>query len=297
MGARAEQGKPRGPLWRLEHGLATLANFAPTPLRARQGGLLSITFDDFPRTAWTQGAQVLAAHGAKATYYVCGGHEGGVFEGQEQFTRADLEACVASGHEIGCHGFNHLAATAPARDRFETAVEANRLYLLDRIGREATHFAYPYGYVSFRAKTVAAQRFVTARGVRGGFNRARVDRALIRAEGFESRKLARQPIAPLLAKVAACNGWLVLYSHDVSDRPSPFGCSPDDLHALLKLADTLGLTVATMSQAAALLGLSEGSVTAQERPAGAQHDGHVGAQGPALQIAPVKRHALREAQA
>ncbi len=296
MGACAEQGKPRGPLWRVEHSLATLVNFAPAPLRPRQGGVLSITFDDFPRSAWTIGAQVLAAHGAKATYYVCGGHEGGEFEGQEQFTRADLEACIAAGHEVGCHGFNHLAATALARDRFETAVEANRLYLLDRIGREAAHFAYPYGFVSLRAKAVTAQRFATARGVRGGVNRVSVDRALIRAEGFESRKLARRPIAPLLANVAACKGWLVLYSHDVSQRPSPFGCTPDDLHAVLKLADTLGLTVATMSQAAALMGLSAGAVAAQERVAGAQQHGHVGAQGPAFQIPAVERHTLREAQ-
>jgi peptidoglycan/xylan/chitin deacetylase (PgdA/CDA1 family) len=281
MGARADQGKPKWPFWRVEHGLASAATAAPARLNA-PGGVLSLTLDDFPRSAWTIGGPVLAAHGVKATFYVCGGHEGGWFEGQEQFHAADLEACVAAGHEIGCHGFNHAAAAHAPRADFEHVIEANRLYLRDRIGREAAHFAYPYGFVSFNAKALAAERFVTARGVRNGINRAGVDRALIRAEGFETRKLARRPIAPLLEDLAARGGWLVLYSHDVSANPSPFGCTPSDLHLLLTLADRLGLAVETMSAATRRVGLSAGAVAADQRSAGAQQYGDIGAQRPAL---------------
>lgn len=299
MGVRAGQGKPRWPLWRVEHSLATAANFAPARLAA-PGGVLSLTFDDFPRSAWTVGGPVLAAHGVKATFYVCGGHEGAIFEGQEQFHAADLEACVAAGHEIGCHGFNHAAAAHAPRADFEQVIEANRLYLRDRIGREAAHFAYPYGYVSFGAKALAAQRFITARGVRGGINRARVDRALIGAEGFEARKLARRPIAPVLEDLAARGGWLTLYSHDVSAHPSPFGCTPADLHTLLNLADRLGLAVETMSAATQRVGLttrnwSAGAVAADQCAPGAQQHGDIGAQRPTFEITPIERNALAEA--
>ena len=51
------------------------------PLGLREGAL-SITFDDFPRTAWTQGGGVLAHHGVKATYYASGRFTGGEMDGQ-----------------------------------------------------------------------------------------------------------------------------------------------------------------------------------------------------------------------
>ena len=33
----------------------------------------SITFDDFPKNAWTQGGPVMARYGVKGTYYTAGG--------------------------------------------------------------------------------------------------------------------------------------------------------------------------------------------------------------------------------
>src|ERR1700676_3633572 len=38
--------------------------------RAPASPILSITFDDFPKSAWTNGRAVLQRHGALATYYV-----------------------------------------------------------------------------------------------------------------------------------------------------------------------------------------------------------------------------------
>jgi peptidoglycan/xylan/chitin deacetylase (PgdA/CDA1 family) len=256
MAPGQNQSRPKGPFWRAEHMLATALNLAPAPMRPVRGGVLSLTFDDFPRSAWLGAGPILAAHGVKATYYVCGGHEGQMFEGLPQFTRTDLEACASDGHEIGCHGFNHVAAAHLPASRFEQAIEANRLYLRDRLGREATHFAYPYGHVSIGAKRLVAERFLTARGVRGGINRGGADRALIRAEGLEQRKLARAPLTPLLAETAARGGWLVLYSHDVSAAPSPFGCAPADLVEVLATAHRLGMAVETMTRAASMVGLS-----------------------------------------
>ena len=36
-------------------------------------GVFSLSFDDFPETAWTEAGPILAEHGIQATYYVCGG--------------------------------------------------------------------------------------------------------------------------------------------------------------------------------------------------------------------------------
>ncbi|HEY2836509.1 MAG TPA: polysaccharide deacetylase family protein, partial [Rhizomicrobium sp.] len=34
--------------------------------------IASITFDDFPKSAWSEGGPVLARHGVRATYYTSG---------------------------------------------------------------------------------------------------------------------------------------------------------------------------------------------------------------------------------
>ena len=40
-------------------------------------GVLSLSFDDIPASAWLEAGPILAEHGVKATYYVCGGLSGG----------------------------------------------------------------------------------------------------------------------------------------------------------------------------------------------------------------------------
>ena len=64
-------------------------------------GVFSLSFDDFPASAWTEAGPVLAEHGVKATYYVCGGLAGGVNMDRDQFQVPHLQALHAAGHEVG----------------------------------------------------------------------------------------------------------------------------------------------------------------------------------------------------
>jgi peptidoglycan/xylan/chitin deacetylase (PgdA/CDA1 family) len=70
---------------------------------ARLAGLkpvASISFDDFPKNAWTQGGPVLAQHGARCTYYTAGGFCGRTVDGTDFYDETDLKALSAAGHEI-----------------------------------------------------------------------------------------------------------------------------------------------------------------------------------------------------
>ena len=69
--------------------------------------IASITFDDFPKSAWALGGPVLARHGARATYYTAGSFCGRTAEGRVYFDAEDLNALKAAGHEIACHSFAH----------------------------------------------------------------------------------------------------------------------------------------------------------------------------------------------
>ena len=62
------------------------------------GALLafSLSFDDFPATAWTEAGPVLAAHGVRATYYVCGGLCDGVNMDRDQYRLEHLQAAHAA---------------------------------------------------------------------------------------------------------------------------------------------------------------------------------------------------------
>src|SRR3954469_1293592 len=77
---------------------------------ARPRRVASISFDDFPKNAWTLGGPVLARHGVRATYYTAGGFCGRQVEGTRYYDTRDLTELAASGHEIGCHGFGHQPA-------------------------------------------------------------------------------------------------------------------------------------------------------------------------------------------
>src|SRR5262249_27637787 len=57
-------------------------------------------------------------------------------------------------------------------------------------------------------------------------------------------------IKEMIARNAERQGWLVLYTHDVTDRPSPYGCTPGEFREVLQCAvqsraDVLSIAEAT----------------------------------------------------
>ena len=213
-------------------------------------GVFSLSFDDFPATAWTEAGPILAAHGIKATYYVCGGLCGGVNMDRDQFRVEHLQALHAAGHEVGCHTFGHTSALRMDREALRLSLDANAAWVADRLdGHRMTTFAWPFGDATLGAKRLVRRRFDLARGVRDGVNAGREDRALIRSIGLESRRLPGYDLEGLMAQAAQTRGWLTAYGHDVSDRPTDYGCTPADLDRVLRLARAAGLEIRPVAEA------------------------------------------------
>lgn len=207
-------------------------------------GVFSLSFDDFPASAWTEAGPVLAAHGVKATYYVCGGLAGRVNMDRDQYRVDHLQALHAAGHEVGCHTFGHTSVLRMDREALRLSLDANAGWVSERLdGHQMTTFAWPFGDATVGAKGVVRRRFDLARGVRDGVNAGREDRALIKSIGLESRRLPGYDLEALMAEAAERRGWLTAYGHDVSDRPTDYGCTPDDLDRVLRLAKAAGLEV------------------------------------------------------
>jgi peptidoglycan/xylan/chitin deacetylase (PgdA/CDA1 family) len=124
------------------------------------------------------------------------------------------------------------------------SLDANAAWVSERLGGyRMTTFAYPFGDCSLSAKRAIRRRFDLGRGVRDGVNAGREDRGLIKSIGLESRRLPGYDLEALMAEAAEGRGWLTAYGHDVSDRPTDYGCTPDDLDRVLRLAKSAGLDI------------------------------------------------------
>jgi peptidoglycan/xylan/chitin deacetylase (PgdA/CDA1 family) len=225
--------------------------FKPARLRA-EGGMASFTFDDFPRSAWSVGGPILAGYGARATYYASGTFCGRTEDGVEYYDEADLRAIKAAGHEIACHTFSHGHGPAMTSTELQADVARNAEFLRGVLGEVSLDsFAYPYGDVSFRTKGLFARSFPTSRGIQAGVNGERSDLAQLKAFPMESRRWDPAHMLDLVERARASGGWLIFFSHDVCDHPSPYGATPAMLEHALEAVTAAGLKILPVNEALA----------------------------------------------
>ncbi len=218
--------------------------------------LLSVTFDDFPRSAAQYGADALDRVGARGGYYVASGLEGQITPMGEMFRSEDLAILAAAGHEIAAHTHTHLDCAVAKTSDIVADTDRNLDWLAERgVARPVRSFAFPYGETSFDAKKQLSTRFDTLRGILPGINRGRVDRAQLWAIELSDDETGLVRAHRAIEELALNPGWLILFTHDVSPRPSPFGVMPGVLSTLLKHARDAGIRILPPGPAAQISGL------------------------------------------
>jgi len=218
------------------------------------GPLVSVSFDDFPRSAAKLGAQVLRDFGVKGTYFVSGGRAGLHVDGLDQFVEEDLIEVAANGHEIGCHTFSHLRLPGAPRTAIMDDLLRNAEFV-DRVlgGYSMSSFAYPYGDVGISTKALMGRHFPTSRGIWFGVNKNRIDRRQLSAVSLE-RSFDPAKVSAALDEAQANGGWVIFFTHDISDDPSPFGCEPIRLSRVLNEVLERGIEILTIKDAAQRVG-------------------------------------------
>lgn len=219
---------------------------------ADAGPMVSFTFDDVPESAHSAGANLLEEHDTHGTFYVAGSLLGEVTRDWRVIDGDGVCDLAARGHEIGCHTFAHLRADQMAPSRVATDILRNRTVLC---GIEPSlaldNFAYPFGYGAFGWKRELAKIFRTGRGIVPGVQIGRIDTQFLRAVPLMDERLDANTIDRLLDKTCEKRGWLVFYSHDVTARPSEYGCSPKLLIHALRAATARGIARVSVAQAMA----------------------------------------------
>ncbi len=212
--------------------------------------IASVTFDDFARNAWTLGGEIVEDAGARATYYVTGSYCRRQIDGLEYYTETDLAVIHSRGHELGCHTFSHLAIPNARKSQIERDLAQNAAFIRTASGQpELRSFAYPFGAASIRTKLLLGRHFSASRGIEPGINAGWADFAQLRVLRLEPPVLRDFPIARLLEEVCARRGWLIIVTHDVSSKPTPYGCTPATLRQAIEAVQRAGVKLCTVAEA------------------------------------------------
>lgn len=212
--------------------------------------IVSFTFDDVPDTALTNGATILERYGARGTFYISGGLANRREADRTMINTAGCIELSRRGHELGCHTFTHpnlrhLSGDALARD-----IARNRDYLASIDPNHVPrNFAYPYTAGSFRARSLLAREFRSMRGGLYGVNRGRVDRTYLRGIPLEQPETSVLALRNVIDDLVRNPGWAIFFGHDVSDQPTPYGCTPESFDALVRHAREAGCEILTVNAA------------------------------------------------
>lgn len=225
------------------------AERAARPVRfAFEQPIFSVTFDDFPASAADAGARILERHGARGTYYASSKMANVDGPCGPGFAPSDIARLARTGHEVGCHSATH--ADCARRDIFSSLEDlARNRDALMAMGAPAprTH-AYPYGETSSELKDNLPPRLMSARGILPGLNSGPGDLAQLRAFPlFGDGGIAR--VMDALKQGAKRNAWVIGFTHDIADKPSPWGATAAELDLLLREAHKLGYVVLPVTSA------------------------------------------------
>ncbi len=216
--------------------------------RQSTSAMVSFTFDDFPRSALGIGGRMLSDHGWRGTYYCASGMMGKIVDSEAMFTRSDLDNLVAAGHELGCHTRDHVPCFSRDGKSFAENCAANRSGIKKMLGYDIRNFSFPNGQATLGVKRRLHSVYDSCRSNNWGINTDPVDLSYLRANPIYSR-YGTEAVRKLVAENVQRNGWLVLYTHDISPNPSPYGCTPDDFEQVMHLVLESSAEVVTIRDA------------------------------------------------
>lgn len=231
---------------KLRRRLARAMSRKPASLVLRRP-MITFSFDDAPASAAAEGARILERHGLHGTYFISAGLMGAESH-LGAYARVDeVKALNAAGHEIACHTFSHLDCGKASSAAIAADLDRNAQVLKQMGLPQCRTFAYPYGDVSPQAKTLIGQRFLAGRALHHGLIASGADLNQAPAIGIEGA-CGEQTAREWMERAKAQSAWLVLYTHDVRDNPSSWGCTPEVFERLVVRALEMRFEVVTFAE-------------------------------------------------
>jgi peptidoglycan/xylan/chitin deacetylase (PgdA/CDA1 family) len=211
--------------------------------------LVSFSFDDFPHSAASTGADILHRYGWQGTYYTSAGFLNTTNHLGDLFGQSDITSLIEKGHEIGCHTAHHIDCALNPDVVIEREIRENQNRLRAMGATPPVSFAFPYGEASARSKDMLGRHFTSLRGVRQGINRRFADAHQLNAVPIEGAIEAMALAQSFIDDLRTAPGWLIFYTHDVREQHSEWGCTPALLDAVCKAVSEAGIEVLPVGKA------------------------------------------------
>ena len=207
--------------------------------------IVSFTFDDCPKSAIDNGVTKLELEGWKSTIYIASSLFGTTNHLGLHMDEADVMAAHKAGHEIGGHTFSHCDLSEMSLEDAKADINKNRQAFRAASLPPCPTFAYPYGQTTVDIKKALSPQYQGMRGIVSGAMRGKADLNQINS----SPLFTGEPVTKLLEQInsLAPNSWLTIFTHDIRDNPSKWGCTPSEMDAVItavKNSDADVLTVA-----------------------------------------------------
>ena len=211
---------------------------------------ISFTFDDFPRSALYSGGEILRRYGLVGTYHVSLGLSGINEASGPMFVFEDLPTLVERGHELGCHTFSHCHSWHTDAKAFEESIVRNNEALREILpGVELRSFSYPISEPRPLTKARASTHFQSCRAGGQTLNLRRADLNQLSSYFLEKSRHNIQPIKDLIDYNRRSHGWLIFATHDISERPTPYGCTPEVFEEVVRYAASSAARILPVSGA------------------------------------------------
>jgi peptidoglycan/xylan/chitin deacetylase (PgdA/CDA1 family) len=231
-----------------------------------RGPIVSFTFDDFPRTAYSSGGAILEQFGVRGTYYAAAGLMNTSNELGDQFRLEDIDSLLENGHELASHTFSHISCRSVSCAAFRQDVEKGRKAIEVMTGLDSPNFAYPFGHMTLQAKRTLGRDLGSARSIVPGLNGPVIDLNLLRANSLYGDLDGARRAEELIVENTEQKTWLIFYTHDVRPSPSAFGCSPVLLESVVSCAVRSGCRILTVGEALTEVGVQHGNPKLQAQP-------------------------------
>jgi peptidoglycan/xylan/chitin deacetylase (PgdA/CDA1 family) len=189
----------------------------------------------------------------RGTFFVAAGLAGQDSDMGRYATPDEIMAASRAGHELACHTYSHLDCGVADEATILADLRRNEAAFRDWGAPAPTTFAYPYGDVSLAAKRALAGRFSLSRALHQGLIETGTDLNQTPAVGIEGPAggiFARQWLEYAVARRA----WVIFFTHDVRDEPSPCGCHQGALRELVDRALSMNCDIVTVGEGARRIG-------------------------------------------
>lgn len=184
--------------------------------------VVSFTFDDAPRSVFTQAYPLLKAAGIPATVYL----STGLMADLGYLTWSDAKVIDASGWEIGAHTHAHADLTTLSDDQLVEEIAKSQQLFLER-GFRPVSFSAPYGAYGARELVELKKVYTSNRAAwgNGGINNYnRYDAYNLVSLGV-TLETTIEEISKQLQTIKKDGGWLILQFHQIDngqDEPAAF---------------------------------------------------------------------------